>query len=407
MTSYQKRLLVFLSVATFFEGYDFIALTQLLPNLRDDFGLSKAWSGYILGAVNIGTMAAYFVLRRADGWGRRRTLTLTIAGYTICTFLSGLAPNVFVFAALQLVARTFLIAEWALSAVVAAEEFDAARRGTVIGIIQASSSLGMIFCAGVVPLLLSTPYGWRTVYFVGLVPLLLLAYARRDLRETRRFEQDVGVDVPRPDLLRIWRSPYRKRMLQLAAIWFFSYIASQNVISFWKEFAVGERGFTDAEVGIAVSIAAVAALPAMLLIGPLIDAIGRRRGAIVLYTIAGLGTLTAYNLEGRWPLTLGLVLGMAGASAHLPLLNTYNSELFPTHLRADAFGWANNLLGRMGYVASPLFVGLLAEHYGVFGPVVSMTAIFPLVALALVWRWLPETRNRSLEETIQLEDPAN
>ena len=42
LTGPQLRLLVLLSVATFFEGYDFLALSQILVNLSDDLGLSKA-----------------------------------------------------------------------------------------------------------------------------------------------------------------------------------------------------------------------------------------------------------------------------------------------------------------------------------------------------------------------------
>ena len=58
LSPYQKRLVVFLSVATFFEGYDFIALSQLLPGLRQEFGLSKWQGGAMVGAINVGTMLA-------------------------------------------------------------------------------------------------------------------------------------------------------------------------------------------------------------------------------------------------------------------------------------------------------------------------------------------------------------
>jgi len=37
-TAYQRRLFVFLGVATFFEGYDFIAISQLLPTCVPPWG---------------------------------------------------------------------------------------------------------------------------------------------------------------------------------------------------------------------------------------------------------------------------------------------------------------------------------------------------------------------------------
>jgi putative MFS transporter len=150
---YQRRLLVFLSVATFFEGYDFFALSQILPKLRLDFGLTPGEGAALVGVVNMGTVLAHLVVDRADHWGRRRVLTVTIFGYTLFTLLSGLAPEVYTFALCQVIARVFLIGEWATSMVIAAEEFPAERRGTVIGIISAAAGLGSIVCAGVVPAL--------------------------------------------------------------------------------------------------------------------------------------------------------------------------------------------------------------------------------------------------------------
>ena len=72
LDQYQKRLIVFLSVATFFEGYDFFALAQLLPTLRAEFGLSKTGAGLLLTVVNFGTVLAAGLVRLADRWGRRR-----------------------------------------------------------------------------------------------------------------------------------------------------------------------------------------------------------------------------------------------------------------------------------------------------------------------------------------------
>jgi putative MFS transporter len=399
LTSYQKKLFVFLSVATFFEGYDFIALTQLLPNLRQAMGLDEAQGGALVAFINLGTVAAFLLVRWADSIGRRRLLTLTIAGYTVFTVLSGLAPGPKSFAAAQFVARIFLIAEWATSMVLAAEEFPADRRGMVIGVIQGCSSLGSIVCAGVVPLLLQTDYGWRSVYFVGALPLVVLAFARRGLRESARFEREkeAGTAGTR-GLFRIWRTPYRRRLVQLGIIWALTYLCTHNAITFWKEFAVGERGMTDAQVGLAISVAAVASMPLVFAAGKLLDATGRHRGALIIYGLAVISVVGCYRLHGQWPLTVALVGGIFGASAVLPVLNAFTAELFPTDLRGDAFAWSNNLLGRVGYVLSPLFVGELASSWG-WGPAVQITVIGPIIAVALILLWLPETRGKELEET--------
>jgi len=402
LTPYQRRLFIFLSVATFFEGYDFLALTQLLPNLRSAMQLSEAQGGLLVAFINVGTVLAFFLVRQADRFGRRRMLTITIAGYTLFTFFSGLAPGVVVFGLCQLVARMFLIAEWAISMVYAAEEFPAARRGAMMGFIQAFSALGSIVCAGLVPLLLKTQWGWRTVYFVGIIPLVLLAFARRTLKESKRFSEQVGKQKTARSIFHIWRTPHRGRMLQIALLWGLTYLCTQNAITFWKEFAVANRGMTDEQVGLAIVIAAVGSMPMVFYAGKLLDQLGRKWVAVVIYSLAMLGVLGCYGLEGRWPLTAALVFGIFGASGVLPVLNAYTSELFPTDLRGDAFAWSNNLLGRIGYVLSPVAVGAMATSFGSWGPAVQLTVIGPALALVLILVWLPETRGKELEETAKV-----
>lgn len=409
LTPYQWRLFLFLSVATFFEGYDQIALTQILPEFREDLGVGETEAGLTVAFINAGTILAYVLIRQADRWGRRRVLTITIAGYTVFSLLTGLAPNVYVFALCQFVARIFLIGEWAISMVYAAEEFPAKKRGLMIGLITAFASLGAVLCAGVVPLLLKAPWGWRTVYFVGTVPLVLLAFARRSLRESSRFEAIPHQDrVKEKPIFRIWRTPYRRRMLQLALIWALTYVCTQTAVTFWKEYAVAPEPAVGphldaAAVGGIIALAAVAAMPLVFGVGFVLDRFGRRAGATIIFTVTAIACVAAYTItDSRVLMTVAVLGAVFGASAVLPVLNAYSTELFPTHLRGDAFAWSNNLLGRIGYVLAPAGVGLAAEQWG-WGPPVAWTAIGPLLALLLILWWLPETRGRELEQTAAIE----
>ncbi len=401
LTPYQKRLFGFLSVATFFEGYDFLALSQVLPEICKVLDLADAEAGALVGFINLGTIAAFFLVRYADRWGRKRLLTITIGGYTLFTVATGLSWDVWSFLIFQFFARMFLIAEWATSMVYAAEEFPADRRGMVMGVIQAFSSLGSIVCAGVVPLFLKTAYGWRSVYLIGVIPLVMVAYARRGLKESQRFA-DQEIAPERPSIFRIWRTPYRKRVIQLGIIWGATYVCTQVAVTFWKIFAVEERGFTAEQVGMAIAIAAVASMPLVFYSGRLLDQIGRRYGALVIFSLGALGVLGCFRLHGQWMLTFALVFGIFGASAVLPVLNAYTAELFPTELRGDAFAWCNNIIGRIGYVGSPIAVGFAAQHIG-WGAAVQFTVVGPLLAVALIFLWLPETKNRSLEETAKVD----
>ena len=401
LTPYQRKLFVFLSVATFFEGYDFIALSQVLPQLKQSMSLSETGVGALVAWINLGTLIAFGLVGMADRWGRKRLMTITIIGYTVTTFATGLAPGLYSFALLQLLARMFLIAEWATSMVYAAEEFPAARRGMVIGVIQGFSSLGAIVCAGLVPFLLHTGYGWRSVYLVGIFPLVILMVARRGLRESSRFLEEVANRKEKRSIFHIWQTPYRNRMLLLAMIWGLGYVCTNNATTFWKQFAMGERGLTDAQVATAVAIAAVGSMPLVFAAGKLLDVVGRKPGAVVIFLVASLGVVACYGAHGFAALTASLTVAIFGAAAFMPVMNALTAELFPTSLRADAFAWSNNLLGRITYVVSPVLLGLGASRFG-WGPVLQLTAVGPILALILILTTLPETKAKDLGESAAL-----
>ena len=93
LTGYQRRLVLLLAAATFFEGFDFFALAQILPQLRAEMHLDQQQGGMLVAFANTGAVLSYALVRLADRVGRRRALTVTILGYTLCSLFSGLAPT--------------------------------------------------------------------------------------------------------------------------------------------------------------------------------------------------------------------------------------------------------------------------------------------------------------------------
>ncbi len=399
LSPYHRRLFVFLSVASFFEGFDYYALAQLLPELRTAFSLSVPQGTSMASFINIGMVLSFFLARQGDRFGRRRLLSWTITGYMICTALSAMTVSVGQFAVCQLLSRLFQSAEVATVMVFAAEEFPAVRRGFVLGVIQGTSSLGAIVCAGVTPILTATALGWRTVYLVGGVPLLLVAYLRRNLRDSERFTHSAAkTTLP---FLRVFRSQHRGRLLLMSAIWALVMFCTQSALLFWKDFAVTTRHFTSAQVASCMTIAALGSLPLVFSVGKLLDVIGRRSSTVVVFGLTILGVGLSYTGAGLGLLTVGVLLGIAGTTCMLSVVQTITTELFPTEIRAESFGIANSLIGRSAGVLSPLVVGLLSVRLG-YGAAVQTTALGPLLAMLLILLFVPETRGKELEETAAL-----
>ena len=113
------------------------------------------------------------------------------------------------------------------------------------------------------------------------------------------------------------------------------------------------------------------------------------------------GVIGAYTAHSAAMLTVALVFAVLGVNTVLTVLNAFTTELFPTQYRGAAFAWSNNLIGRIGYCVSPVVLSGLSVTYH-WGPTIAATAIFPLLALIVIWVVLPETSLRELEDTARV-----
>ena len=384
-----------------------MVLSQVLPQLRTEFDMDFEQASIMISIINIGTMIAFFLIRKADAWGRKRVLNITIAGYTICTALSALSQNAVQFTLLQLCARFFLISEWGVAMVYAAEEFPKEKRGLVIGLIQGFSSFGSIVCAGLTPLFLSTSFGWRSLYAIGIIPLILVAFARKNIQETQRFQNHQDESNTQISIWKLLRGPYRNRLLLLGLLWSLTYFGFSNAVTFWKDFVVEHHRWTDAQVGTTLTIAAVASMPLIFASGSLLDKLGRKIGAVIIYLFGCAGVAGSFLSSDPMILQISLTLAIFGISGVLPVLNAYGTELFPTEIRSEAYAWANNIFGRIGYIIAPISIAFIAQLQ-IFGfsmhtgSAMAVSTLLPLIALCIILFTLPETKGKNLEETALL-----
>jgi predicted MFS family arabinose efflux permease len=172
---------------SFFEGYDLNVVMVALPAIRHSFGLTQAQASGWIALLFLGALPAVFFARRADRHGRRRLLLASIAGYTVATAATALAPDIVVFGICQLCARAFLAVEVTLTWTVLAEELPAGKRGYGFGVLAMLDALG----AGAGALawgLLLVPHhlSWRLLY-VAAGPALLAVVFIRAIPESSRF----------------------------------------------------------------------------------------------------------------------------------------------------------------------------------------------------------------------------
>ncbi len=402
------QMLGVVALAIFFENYDQAMLTAALKQIAETFAVPESELGALLGRVHLGAIAAFFLIPFADRLGRRRLFLLSLVGLSLATFLSAFAQTVNQLIALQMLSRTFMVTCAATAIVIITEEFPAEHRGWGVGILGGLGAcgygLGLLLFAAVDVL----PYGWRSMYVVGLVPVLLLPRFRRRVPETRRFrEQGTKRDAGgaggwmRP-LVSLARA-YPGRTLGIGAIGFLASAGQTTGFSFAAFHAQSAHGWSPGQYSAMAVLAGTVGIIGHPWAGRVADRRGRLAVGFVLHGSFPLLALVFYHGPG-WMLPLAwipLVFSLTGSGT---IARAMGSVLFPTSYRGTASGWLQ-LAEALGRFAGLSTVALFTPAGASNVPMISIV-VFASLAAAVVLLLLPETSSRELEQISSEREPV-
>lgn len=398
VTPAEKRSLIAGGLGWMLDAMDVMLLSMVLPYVMKDLGIREDLGGALglltLGASAVGGALFGFI---ADRVGRTRALMLSILVYSLASGACGLSNTFWQLALFRLILGLGMGGEWTTGAALIAEVWPPAHRGKALGLMQSTWAIGEMVAAGVTFLVLPQ-FGWRAVFFVGVLPALVVLWIRRDVPESQIW---VERGKAKPASLRLlWRKDIRwKGVLATAmnACGMFGYWG----VFYWmatylsKPVSEGGRGLDITDTTVWLIVMGVGKWFGYTLFGFVADAVGRRRTYVVYLSVAG-ALVAVYGLTSHptWLLLLGPLVAFFG-TGFFSGFSAIASELFPTEIRATAMGLTYNL-GRGISALAPPTVGLIAIHYGGLGTgfVALSSAFFAAAMLALL---LPETKGKHLE----------
>jgi len=393
----QWRIFGIVSTAGFFENYDRALLSLAVDQIQRGLRVGNRDLGVMLSIIRLGYLLALPIASLADRFGRRRLLLYSIIFYTVATGASAVAPGVRTFVAFQFIARAFAAAELAVALVILAEEVEAGVRGSSIGLLGALAISGYGLAAAVFALINVIPFGWRGLYALALIPLVVIVPIRRHLPETRRFDQmreDAGAArylTPIAELLR----NHPRRLITLLIVSFLYYLGSTPAAFLAFKYLQEVHHWSPAMVSSLVIPGGALGILGNVFAGRLSDSLGRR-------TMAAGFTLTAPLLMLLFLHTGGAVMVAAWITqlfcdtASTTLLNTYGAELFPTAQRSTATSTvivAQTLGAALGLWMESLLFAATGSHW----TAVSILTIAWFIAPIGVLLWFPETAGIELE----------
>lgn len=375
------------AVTLLFDGYDLVVYGTVVPSLLRDPGQlgaitpgqAGALGSYALMGVMVGALLAGAV---GDHIGRRRVMLVNIAWFSIGMGLTALATSVTAFGILRFLTGIGVGALVATVGALVAEFAPPDRRNFYNAIVYSGVPAGGVLAA-LLALLTSDAIGWRGLFLVGALPILLLPVAvlrlpespkwllaRRQRERAHRAPLGAGEPATPADAARgaveekVGFAALATRRYALATFFLglmsFSALLLTYGLNTWLPEIMGRNGY-----GKSYSLAFLLTLNGGAIVGGLIasraaDLLGPKR---VIAATFGLAAVSLALLTLNLPLGVLLVavaVAGVGTLGTQVLIYGFVSHYYDTVARAAGVAWCAGF-GRLGGIGGPVVGGALVS----------------------------------------------
>jgi len=430
LSSFHYILLTICSLGYALTGMNAMLISILLTSIKNEWGLSLVTVGLLASAGYVGMFFGAIVCGfLADLVGRKRALLFTVIISSIFTGLCAGAWDVLSMAALRFLAGIGLGGALPQPGVYIAEYTPAKYRGRFLGITETSWVYGVLLglFSG---WLLVEPFGWRVVFLIALVSLVLVPLIAWFIPESIRYLEDKGRHEKAVEILRklgpasiptsskksslgahkkyegrllvksalreLWSPSYWKSTAVLWILWAVLVYTYHGIFIWLPSIYATELGFPEVRAIWFVLIVTLFQIPGYYSATLLLDRFGRKPVLIGYLALAGIGSyLLGFAGEATSILIWSCIISFFNLGAWAGLY-TYTPELYPTHMRGTGSGVAASL-GRFAGIFAPTLTPLLWASAGLWLPFTGFALAHFVAALAVALLGV-ETKGRVLEE---------
>ncbi len=242
------------------------------------------------------------------------------------------------------------------------------------------------------------PYGWRGLYAIALLPLVLIIPLRRTLPESARFEKEQS-EGGQPS--NVWEplvqlyTAYPKRLMMMLSVMFLGSVGGNAAGIMFPKFLQEAHGWSPGNVSSLFFFGGALSVIGSIAAGRLSDRFGRRVMGATFFFLAPLMTIWMYTATG-FSIVPVWILEVFFDIASSTIMNAYSAEMFPTSYRSTA-GSALAVAGTTGGAIGLFLEGVLFSLTGSHARSIRYLTVFWLIAPAIMW-FFPETSGRELEE---------
>jgi len=392
-------------VATFggwaLDGMDTMVYSFVIPSLIAAWHISRGQAGLLSTAtLVVSAVGGWMAGVLADRFGRVRILQITIAWFAVFTFLSGFTHSFWQLLITRGLQGLGFGGEWAVGSVLMGEAIRAEHRGKAVGTVQSGWAVGWGITAILYTVLFSwlpPTLAWRAMFWMGILPALLVLYIRRFVPEpavysaTRQTTDEAGGvslwEIFSPSLL---RTTFFCSVLAIGAQ------GGYYAITTWlPTYLKSSRGLSVINTGGYLGVIIGGSFAGYIYGAYLTDRLGRKK-TLLVYAACCAVTVMAYTflpISNSVMLVLGFPLGFFASGAFSPL-GAFFTELFPNRLRGSGQGFSYNAGRGLGAVF-PTLVGFLSSRLSL-GPAIAVFAAGAYLIMIGATLALPETKGKEL-----------
>lgn len=439
---YLWRLVVLLSLGAFFEIYDIALSAPLSLGLLKSgvfhrgaaglFGLTDQASflAATFAGLWIGTLGFSVI---ADRLGRRPIFTLALLWYAIATVIMGLQKTAIAIDLWRLIAGIGVGMELVAIDCYLAELMPKRLRGRAFAASVSIQFLSTPVVAVLALLLIPRTWmgveGWRWMAFVPGIGALLVWWIRRALPESPRWlaahgrlteadavtsaiearvARETGRPLPPPEVeppprlglgtfAEMWRPPYRRRTITMTVFHLFQTIGYFGFAN-WLPLLLLSQGVTLGKTlayGVAVALAPPLSPVLFAFISDRVERKWLVAAGALLAAVFGLGTATMTQTSSM-ALFVALGIGLSASNTLMSMsYHTYQSEVFPTYIRARAVGFVYSF-SRLSALFSSYLIAFILDRSGSLGVFVLISGAMVVVAVTIAG-FGPKTRGIALD----------
>jgi MFS transporter, SHS family, lactate transporter len=363
-----------------FDAFDFFVLVFVLPAVAKEFGKSiPAMALTTTATLATRPVGAFFFGLLADRYGRRPVLMANIAFYSLMEVLSGLATDYSTFLVLRLLYGVGMGGNWGVGASLVLESVPPKWRGVASGFLQQGYAVGYLLAAGALYTVFPR-YGWRAMFFVGVIPAIVTLFICTKVQESEAWHQ-----------ARTNWSTYRNAIFGNLKLFFYLVLLmsmmnfmSHGTQDMYPTYLQRQLHYNTSSTALVSAISMVGAIFGGLIIGNFSDRFGRRRSMVVAALLA-VCSIPLWVFAPSMPLVMvGAFIMQFMVQGAWGVIPAHINELSPPQVRGFFPGFAYQI-GVLIASSVAYIEALLGEHFTYATAMATLAAGVFLLGAVVIW----------------------